>query len=120
MWRRARALPFRYMKIGRWFGKTTVRDRQNDGTLKMAETEIDIVAVSNHMKEYLVGECKFKGRPFTYAEYLDTIAKLTPQKQTAEFFYALFSETGFDEKIRSEAEKDDHLLLYSLARIMNV
>ena len=33
-------------------------------------------------KEYLVGECKFKGSPFQYGEYLDTVAKLTPKKKT--------------------------------------
>ena len=54
--------------------------------------------------EYLVGECKFKHSPFDYSEYLNTLAKLTPQKTKAKFYYALFSESGFDKKIEAEAE----------------
>ena len=47
---------------------------------EVQETEIDILAVSKHATQYLVGECKFKNKPFRYSEYLDTIAKLSPQK----------------------------------------
>lgn len=114
----ANALPFRYSKMGRWTGKTTVRDTAQASGLRVAETEIDIVAVSRQMKEYLIGECKFKGKPFSYSEYLDALAKLTPQKENARFFYALFSESGFDERISAEASTNTDLLLYNLADIV--
>lgn len=68
--------------------------------------------------KFLIGECKFKGKPFSYSEYLDTICKLAPQKEKAVFYYALFSESGFDKKIQAEAANNDHLLLYSLADIV--
>ncbi len=84
----------------------------------IAETEIDIVAIDREAKNYLVGECKFKGHPFHYSEYLDTMAKLTPLKKNANFYYALFSESGFDEKITEEASKNS-LLLYSLETVVN-
>lgn len=112
------ALPFRYAKMGRWTGKTTVRDTSKSGGMRAAETEIDIVAVSRDLKDYLIGECKFKGKPFSYGEYLDTTCKLAPQKEKAVFYYALFSESGFDKKIQMEAAGNDHLLLYSLADIV--
>ena len=54
-------------------------------------------------------ECKFKGKPFSYSEYLDTIVKLSPQKEKAEFYYYLFSESGFDEKIIAEAAKTERI-----------
>lgn len=111
-------LPFRYAKMGRWYGKTTVRDTAQEKGFRIAETEIDIVAVSRQMKEYLIGECKFKGRPFRYSEYLDTCAKLTPQKEQADFFYALFSEEGFDDKICEEAKQGQNLHLYTLNDIV--
>lgn len=38
-------LPFRYTKMGRWFGKTTVRDTRQKNGQRMAETEIDILCV---------------------------------------------------------------------------
>lgn len=114
-----KALPFRYAKMGRWIGKTTVRDKNASDGFRIAETEIDLLGIGKDSKEYLVGECKFKRNPFSYSEYLDTIAKLAPQKEKAKFYYALFSESGFDEKIEAEAQNSDNLYLYNLASIVN-
>lgn len=111
------ALPFRYAKMGRWMGNTTVRDTKATNGLRTANTEIDLLAIDRTGKEYLVGECKFKKEPFTYGEYLDTLAKLTPLKKDAKFHYALFSETGFDDKILADAEKDG-TALYDLEQIV--
>ena len=102
---KAGKLPFRYAKMGRWWGKTTVRRKENQTGL--ADTEIDLLAVSKQADKYLVGECKFKGKPFRYSEYLDTAAKLSNYKDRAEFYYYLFSESGFDERIVDEAAKSD-------------
>lgn len=113
------ALPFRYTKLGRWTGKTTVRDKHAEDGLRVAETEIDLLGIGRDSKEYLVGECKFKHSPFAYSEYLDTLAKLTPQKEKTKFYYALFSESGFDEKIIAEAEASEDLYLYDLETIVN-
>lgn len=97
-------LPFRYSKMGRWIGNTTVRDNDAENGFRVANTEIDILAIDRNREEYLVGECKFKKEPFSYGEYLNTLAKLTPMKEKAKFHYALFSENGFDEKIVVDAE----------------
>ena len=67
----------------------------------------------------MVGECKFKNAPFDYSEYLDTVAKLTPLKEGAKFYYALFSESGFDDKVVSEADNNDNITLYNLYQIVN-
>lgn len=114
---RKNALPFRYAKMGRWTGKTTVRDKEAKSGLRVADTEIDLLAIGRGAKEYFVGECKFKHTPFSYSEYLDTVAKLTPLKEKASFYYALFSESGFDEKIKEETSES--LLLYDLEAIVN-
>ena len=105
--------------MGRWTGKTTVRDKDAINGLRVAETEIDLLGIGRGAKEYLVGECKFKNTPFSYSEYLDTKAKLTPLKETAKFYYALFSENGFDEKVIAEAENESNLRLYDLGQIVN-
>ena len=112
------ALPFRYSKMGRWTGKTTIYDRESPNNIRVAETEIDLLAIGRSEKEYLVGECKYKVEPFTYGEYHKTRVKLTPLKETADFFYALFSRSGFDEKLLAEAESNDHLKLYDLQHIV--
>ena len=112
-------LPFRYAKMGRWFGKTTVRDEKAPTGLRTAETEIDLLAISRDTKKYLVGECKFKGVPFSYSEYLDTLEKLTPLKEKSKFYYALFSESGFDQKILDCAAMNE-TQLYSLENIVEI
>ena len=105
--------------MGRWFGRTTVRNEHTNSGLRTAETEIDLLAIDREEKNYLVGECKFKKQPFRYSEYLNTVAKLTPQKQKAAFYYALFSESGFDEKIEEIARKGQNLWLYNLDEIVS-
>ena len=112
-------LPFRYSKIGRWMGKTTVRDEKASDGLRTEETEIDLLCIGKDAKEYLVGECKFKGVPFSYSEYLDTLAKLTPLKEKSKFYYALFSESGFDQKILDCAAMNE-TQLYSLENIVEI
>ena len=42
---RDNALPFRFEKMGRWMGKTTVRDEKAESGLRIAETEIDLLAI---------------------------------------------------------------------------
>lgn len=110
-------LPFRYERMGRWMGRTTVRDAKAPDGVRIAETEIDLLGIGKGAREYLVGECKFKGRPFSYAEYLDTMAKLSPMKNESDFYYALFSENGYDEKITDRAA-ENHTRCYTLEQIV--
>ncbi|MBO4798924.1 MAG: ATP-binding protein, partial [Candidatus Methanomethylophilaceae archaeon] len=113
-----KTLPFRFSKIGRWWGKTTVRDPSVSNKTRISETEIDILAISHDAKKYLVGECKFKNAPFSYSEFLDLTVKLTPQKEFVEFYYALFSASGFDKKILGELETYN-VTLYDLPQIVD-
>lgn len=112
-------LPFRYTKMGRWFGKTTIHDGNEESGFRIEETDIDILCVDRDNENYLVGECKFKSSPFSYTEYLNTLAKLSPLKEDIKFYYALFSENGFDEKIINEA-KENGTLLYKLDDIVGL
>lgn len=111
-------LPFRYAKMGRWTGKTTVR-KSGGEELRMADTEIDLLGISGNFKQYLVGECKFKHSPFSFADYLDVEAKLTPLKEKAKFYYALFSVSGFDKRIQNAGKENGGIYLYDLPEIVN-
>lgn len=82
---RENKLPFRYSKIGRWWGKTTVRCKEDKTEVR--ETEIDILAVSKHLDSYILGECKFKASPFSYTEYLNTKSKMLSQQEKADFYF---------------------------------
>lgn len=66
---------------------------------------------------YLWTDFYFTGNCIDYSEYLDTLAKLTPLKQKAKFYYALFSESGFDDKTESAAEEND-VRLYTFEDIV--
>lgn len=112
-----RQLPFRFAKIGRWWGRTTIRDAASQDGRRAAETEIDILAISSDAKYYLVGECKFKNTPLGYSDYLDLTAKLEKQKENADFYYALFSASGFDEKLLSGTDISK-TLLFDLKQIV--
>lgn len=113
------ALPFRYSKMGKWTGKTTIYDKNARNGMRIGETEIDLLAIGRGEKDYLVGECKYKVEPFTFGEYLKTRIKLTPLKETATIYYALFSKSGFDDKLIAEAESNDTVQLYHLRQIVN-
>ena len=113
------ALPFRYSKMGRWTGKTTIYDHTSSNGMRVGETEIDLLAIGCGEKDYLVGECKYKNEPFTFGEYHKTKTKLTPLKEKSSFYYALFSRSGFEDKIFAEAEDNDHIQLFDLAQIVN-
>ncbi|MBR4240774.1 MAG: ATP-binding protein [Eubacterium sp.] len=112
---KANKLPFRYNKLGKWWGKTTVRRGEDT---EIAETEIDLLAISDTEKKYLVGECKFKKSPFSYAEFLDTEAKLAKEKEENEFYYILFSKSGFDEKIQLQTVTKAPILMCDLNDIV--
>ena len=78
--------------------------------------KISHAIISNHD---LLNHDLNKKEPFNFTEYLNTKIKLTNQKETAEFHYALFSESGFDEKVMAEAEKETNVQLYTLSDIVN-
>lgn len=106
-------VPFRFAKIGRWMGKTTLRDKNKKNEIRIDETEIAILAYNTERTKYIVGECKFKNQPFTYIEYLDTKMKLSDHQVSADFYYVLFSLSGFEDSLLEEAKHNDKLILVS-------
>lgn len=112
-------LPFRYSKMGRWTGKTTIYDKNAPHEMRVNEAEIDLLAIDYEAKQYLVGECKYKVDVFTYNEYHKTRVKLNSLKENATFNYALFSKSGFEDRLLQEAKENQNLKLYTLSEIVN-
>ena len=111
---RKNELPFRYNKIGRWWGKLT---RINDGKKETVETEIDILATTQKSNKCIIGECKFKNKAFSYKEYMDTVSKNYADSEKSELYYFLFSANGFDKKIESEALNNNKIILVDIKEI---
>ena len=87
---RQNALPFRFIKIGRWWNK---------------DTELDIMATDRDKKNFLLGECKFKNAAFNLSEMNATLAKFKSKKKTVQLYYYLFSKSGFTDDVQKIAEE---------------
>ena len=97
---RLNKLPCRYAKIGRWWGKSTRIAEDADGRkMRTAyETEIDVMAVDQLSKHYLLGECKYKASPFDLADFKTLESKWTKTDEAECWFY-LFSQSGFTDAV---------------------
>ena len=88
-------LPFRFLKIGRWWCKTS---------------EIDILAVDRGKKNCIVGECKYKESKVGDKEYRELLSKKSPYRDTKVFPY-LFSKNGFEDDVIRSSKKDGVILI---------
>jgi AAA+ ATPase superfamily predicted ATPase len=98
---RENALPFRFTKLGRQWDK---------------KSEIDILALDGPGRNCIIGECKYRNSPVTYKEYLDLLTKYPGENHAAQYYY-LFSKSGFDSRLRKQAEEDKTLILAGLEEI---
>ena len=69
-------------------------------------------------REFLKECQKRRALPFRHSEYHDVLAKHEALKKDGVFYYALFSESGFDQKIMENAEKSENIMLYPLEEIV--
>ena len=82
------------------------------GSYWNSNTEIDVVAVDEHNKCIIAGECKFYDKPVGMRVYSDLIKKCESISEFNgyEIIYALFSKSGFDERL-IEISVDNHSLI---------
>lgn len=116
---RQEKLPYRYAKIGRWWGKVTKNKEGEDGhkSRMTYETEIDVMAVDQQSKHYLLGECKYKTSPFDLADYKTLESKWT-KSEGAECSFYLFSQNGFTEPVR-QLEAEEKLVCISMEQMVS-
>lgn len=96
----AKNLPFTYEKSGKWIGKA--------GT-------IDFIAQDNAANT-IVGLCSFENENLLYADYEWLNFCLKKARVSADYIY-LFSTGGFDDKVKTEAEKNTHIILIGLEQL---
>ena len=83
-------LPFRFVKIGRWWNKTE---------------ELDVMALDKERKQYILGECKYKNSPFAMSDLRRMQEKFVPKSQDVTLYYWLFSKGGFTKDVLEEAKR---------------
>jgi AAA+ ATPase superfamily predicted ATPase len=111
-------LPFRAAKIGRWWGKITKPETNDDGKTRSitSNTEIDVLATDAGHKKLILGECKFRNSSVGITELENLKEKSSVLKSGKVFHYALFSKSGFSPEL-SRLE-DDTVSLYALDDIV--
>jgi AAA+ ATPase superfamily predicted ATPase len=85
--------------IGRWWNKTT---------------EIDVVGFDDESVSALFGECKYRNQPMgaDVLYQLEEKAKQVPwRRDDRHNYYALFSISGFDEKLQEIAKNRKDVVL---------
>jgi hypothetical protein len=105
-------LPFRFIKIGRWWGKVTHKDKQNKPYT--VSEEIDVLACDKDENEFIIGECKFTNEPFDMGQFKKLQSKLTLK---GNIHYYLFSLNGFTDAVTETAQQNDNLHLVSISDI---
>lgn len=94
-------LPILFTNIGSWWGSNPI---------KKQEEEIDIIAYND--MEAIFAECKWKNELMDIKE-LDKLFERSNLFNTSKRYYALFSKSGFTEKLKERA-KSNNILLFSI------
>lgn len=112
------ALPFHFLRVGRWWDKVT---HAEGGQRRTVAEEIDIVAVDAGGDNYLLCECKYR-RGGADAKVLAALKRKFPaHKYPGKLHYAIFSFFGASPELRSLAEQGELLLFEAedLAKILS-
>jgi AAA+ ATPase superfamily predicted ATPase len=111
---------FRISKLGRWWGKLNNLVVAESGGSKTVtvDSEIDIVAVDDKYKNYILGECKFRNEAMDISDLERLKAKSSFVKNGASVQYALFSKSGFTKGLVSRADKEGTVMLFALSEIL--
>jgi len=111
---RQRKLPFRFSKIGRWWGMVT---RVVEGEKRNYAEEIDIIATDKNERKFILGECKFRSELFDNGELRKLKEKMELPGET--YFY-LFSLSGFTDAVIDASKHQENLFLVDIAQMVNI
>ena len=95
-------LPFKVMKIGKWWNNSN---------------EIDIVALNEESKEILFGECKYLDSKVDIDIFYNLVnkSKNVPwHKENRKNYYVLFSRSGYTDNLIELSKNRDDLILKSI------
>lgn len=109
-----RKLPFRFSKIGRWWGSVTKLD---NGEKRTSTVEIDIIATDKNEDKFIMGECKFRSELFDNRELRKFKEKIRFSDET---YYYLFSLSGFTDAVIEASKNEDRIFLIDAAQIVNI
>ena len=71
------------------------------------------MAVDRQKKNFILGECKFKKRPFKLSELKAMQEKFKTNRSDAGKYYYLFSNSGFTKDVAAYADENKYIILVS-------
>lgn len=94
-------IPFKLLKIGRWWDK---------------DTEIDLVGIAENEADIIFGECKYSRQKIDADIFYQLIekSKKVPSSPQARRHYIIFSQSGFTDALLKIAESNENLYLESI------
>ena len=100
-------LPFRFLKLGRQWGKIPLAEKGKN------EYEIDLVALNDDTNEILFCECKWNESKVDISLYHELVDKAGFVKWTPDGkeYFALISRSGFTDRMEKEAKVKGVMLL---------
>lgn len=118
---------FVFEQISREILSDICRDGKLDFTISRigsywnSNVEIDVVAVDENSKRIIAGECKFYDKPVGIKVYSDLVKKCESISEFSGYdvTYALFSKSGFDDRLREIAENNSGLVLINEENIVD-
>ena len=109
-------LPFTVSKIGRWWGSNSEK------SAGASEEEIDVVALNEESNNILFAECKWTNAPAGVEVYNNLKRKarfVQWSDESRKESYALFSKSGFTDKMKELAGKE-RVMLFDLEKIEKI
>lgn len=97
-----RKLPFIPAYIEKWWGNNPIRK---------AEDDIDILLMDVKQEKRILCECKFKNEIFGKEEYDNLKSRASIFPDGKEFYFYVFSKSGFTSGVKEIAEKEGVVLL---------
>ncbi|MCD7956031.1 MAG: ATP-binding protein [Lachnospiraceae bacterium] len=88
-------LPFQPQDIGQWWGQNPVTHKQ---------AQIDVVAISEEERSAIVGSCKFRNEDVPAGEWERMKEYARAMGKFDNYYYYLFSKTGFTETLRKKQD----------------
>lgn len=118
---------FVFEQISREILSDICRDGKLDFTISRigsywdSNVEIDVVAVDDNSKRIIAGECKFYDKPVGIKVYSDLVKKCESILEFSGYkvMYAIFSKSGFDERLREIAKNNSGLVLINEENIVD-
>lgn len=90
------------------------------GSYWSSNIEIDVMALDEERRKVLIGECKYLNQPVDADVFFELKEKATKIAEISQYekMYAIFSKSGFTNRLREVASQNTNLLLIDKENVL--